>query len=406
MRWASAPLERVLHIADPGVWGPEDPQNGISVLRSTNFRDDGTLDLTKLALRSIPDQKRRKKTLRAGDIVLERSGGSPRQPVGRICYFEGDGKPHVFGNFCQRLRPDAKLIEPRFLFWYLHYLHLSGGTLAYQKQTTGIRNLEYKAYLQQAIPVPPPSEQRRIVEVLDQVDHLRRLRTEVDSKADRLLPTVFIKMFGDAATNPKGWLLKPLGELGELDRGRSTYRPRNDPLLLGGPYPLIQTGVVSNSGGRIREFTETYSELGLAQSRMWPAGTLCITIAANIASTGVLEFDACFPDSVVGFVPSTDTTTEYVQFLLFQLRAALERNAPQLAQKNINLKVLRSLIVPVPPIELQREFSSYVCEYYDSRARQTTVKEELGKLFGLTMKRAFFGSPYTALEEGRRERPA
>ena len=330
---------------------------------------------------------RARKVIRQDDILV--STVRPNLNAVAMVPEELDGAIASTG-FCV-LRANREHVDPRYLF----YRAIS--TDFVRELTSKVRGANYPAVSDAEvkkleIPVPALSEQRRIVEVLDRVDRLRRLRAEADSKADRFLPTLFLKIFGDTATNPKGWPLKPLGELGELDRGRSTHRPRNDPAILGGPYPLIQTGEVANSRGRVREFTQTYSELGLAQSRMWPAGTLCITIAANIARTGVLEFDACFPDSVVGFVPSSRTTTEYVQFLLFHLRGMLERNAPQLAQKNINLKVLRSLLVPVPPVELQRQFSSYVCEYYDSRACQTTMTPVLDRLFGYTMKQAFSGS--------------
>lgn len=97
-----------------------------------------------------------------------------------------------------------------------------------------------------------------------------------------------------------------------LDRGRSQYRPRNAPELLNGPYPLIQTGDVSKAGLYITTYQNTYSELGLKQSKLWKAGTLCITIAANIAQTAILAFDACFPDSVVGFIPYGDVNAVYV----------------------------------------------------------------------------------------------
>ncbi len=241
------------------------------------------------------------------------------------------------------------------------------------------------------VPLPPLTEQRRIVEILDQADRLRRLRVEADAKAARILPALFIKMFGDPVTNPMGWEERKLGEIGQLDRGRSRHRPRNDPSLLGGTYPLVQTGDIANSGGRITRFTQTYSELGLAQSKIWPAGTLCITIAANIANTGVLEFDACFPDSVVGFVPSVLTTTEYVQFLLAQMQNALEGAATQVAQKNINLEILRKLVIPVPPIELQVRFSSHVRVFYACRAPQALIQDRLDRLFARAATRAFSG---------------
>src|SRR5262249_8289055 len=157
-----------------------------------------------------------------------------------------------------------------------------------------------------AIPLPPLDEQRRIAAILDHADALRAKRRRALACLDTLTQSVFVDMFGNPVRNERGWPTRKLVELGTLDRGVSKHRPRNDPALLGGPYPLIQTGDVANSGGYITGFVATYSELGLAQSRLWPAGTLCITIAANIAKTGVLTFDACFPDSVVGFTADPD----------------------------------------------------------------------------------------------------
>ena len=257
--------------------------------------------------------------------------------------------------------------------------------------TTGVPGLNRNDAYKLEIRLPPLSEQERIVDILDQADRLRCLRAEADAKIARILPALFIKMFGDPATNPMGWEERTLGEIGQLDRGRSRHRPRNDPSLLGGSYPLVQTGDIANSGGRIARFTQTYSELGLAQSKMWPAGTLCITIAANIANTGVLEFDACFPDSVVGFVPSEQTTTEYVQFLLAKMQNVLERAATQVAQKNINLAILRKLVVPVPPIDLQNRFTDHVRGFFACRTTQALSNDKLDRLFACAANRAFSG---------------
>ena len=107
-------------------------------------------------------------------------------------------------------------------------------------------------------------------------------------------------------------------------------------------------------------YSQTYSEAGLAQSRMWPAGTLCITIAANIGMTGILAFNACFPDSVVGFAPNNLVTVEYIQTSLDLIQRHIEENAPQAAQRNINLRILRQLEIPVPPYFLQRRYSELV----------------------------------------------
>jgi type I restriction enzyme S subunit len=147
---------------------------------------------------------------------------------------------------------------------------------------------------------------------------------------------------------PAGWVWASLPQLGLLGRGKSKHRPRNEPSLYGGSYPFIQTGIVRDSGGRIRKYDQTYSEAGLRQSLLWPAGTLCITIAANIAETGILTFDACFPDSVVGFVAAGGVSTPYVEFFMRTAKSNLEAYAPATAQKNINLEVLFEVAVPLP----------------------------------------------------------
>ena len=149
---------------------------------------------------------------------------------------------------------------------------------------------------------------------------------------------------------PEGWVWAVMPQLGELNRGKSKHRPRNDPSLLNGPYPFVQTGDIRHSGGRVTQHSQTYSEFGLAQSRLWPSGTLCITIAANIAETGILSYDACFPDSVVGFISyGGDVPTKFLDFFIRTAKEELERFAPATAQKNINLQVLSTIAVPLPP---------------------------------------------------------
>jgi type I restriction enzyme S subunit len=152
---------------------------------------------------------------------------------------------------------------------------------------------------------------------------------------------------------PAGWEWVRFPELGKFGRGKSKHRPRNDPVLYaGGLHPFIQTGDVARSGGLIRTFNTLYNDTGLAQSQMWPAGTLCITIAANIADSGVLTFDACFPDSVVGLIVSSEfTNCRYFEYFLRTAKADLHSFAPSTAQKNINLSILGDVMIPLPPLE-------------------------------------------------------
>lgn len=155
---------------------------------------------------------------------------------------------------------------------------------------------------------------------------------------------------------PQGWIYTKLANLGDLGRGKSKHRPRNDKRLFGGPYPFIQTAEVKAAGRSITKYRVTYSEFGLAQSKIWPEGTLCITIAANIAETAFLTFDACFPDSVVGFTAFDDIMEpKFAELFVKSTRANIESSAPATAQKNINLGTLEALIVPLCGLAEQTE---------------------------------------------------
>lgn len=227
------------------------------------------------------------------------------------------------------------------------------------------------------IPLPSLAEQRKIAAVLDKVSNLIAKRHQQLDKLDELVKSRFVEMFGDPTYNPKGYKIKKLSQLGELNRGVSKARPRNSPELLGGPYPLVQTGEVTASELYINTYENTYSEKGLAQSRMWPKGTLCITIAANIAQTAILNIDACFPDSVVGFIPGKEVTQIYMHYWFTFFQKILEEQAPQVAQKNINLKILNDLDVMVPERTLQEQFEKLVNQTDKSKL---TIQKTLDKL--------------------------
>lgn len=161
---------------------------------------------------------------------------------------------------------------------------------------------------------------------------------------------------------PDEWEWVRLTDVGEVSRGRSKHRPRNDAILYrNGKYPLVQTGDVARSGGLITLCSSFYNDVGLAQSRMWPEGTLCLTIAANIADVGILNFDACFPDSVVGFNAfSPITSNKYFLYMLMAYKAILDSLATRSAQKNINLDTIASLAYPLPPLAEQQRIVARV----------------------------------------------
>ena len=233
----------------------------------------------------------------------------------------------------------------------------------FEKNATGstFKAISSKVVSNTPIAIPSKSVQLAIVAELDQINDLIRLKKEQLKEYDNLAQSIFYDMFGDPVENEKGWEVKPLGEFGFLGRGVSKHRPRNAPELLGGTMPLVQTGDVANSGMYLTKYNSTYSDLGVAQSKIWEKGTLCITIAATIGKCAILSFRACFPDSVVGFLCNEKICNNvYMYFIFSCLQKILEEEAPAVAQKNINLKKLNSLMIPLPPLLLQQEFSTRI----------------------------------------------
>lgn len=176
------------------------------------------------------------------------------------------------------------------------------------------------------------------------------------------------------------WEKKTLDQLGSISRGKSKHRPRNDPKLFGGQYPFIQTADVKNANFYITEYSDTYNETGLAQSKLWDVGTLCITIAANIADTGILGIPACFPDSVMGFIPYDGVSdVRFVKYCFDMLQRDCKQISQGTAQDNLSWQKLSTIEFPVPPIETQRRIADILSAYDDlieNNRKQIKLLEE------------------------------
>jgi len=255
--------------------------------------------------------------------------------------------------------------------------------------TVTIPSLTKANLLQIEIALPTLEEQKKVVDVLDKVTNLVELRQQQLAKLDELVKARFVEMFGDPVSNSLQLPEKKLAELGEFGRGVSKHRPRNDPALLGGKYPLIQTGEVASADVYITSYQNSYSELGFQQSKLWKKGTLCITIAANIAKTAILGFDACFPDSVVGFNANEKTNEIFIHYWFSFFQAILEAQAPESAQKNINLKILGDLKVIVPDISAQTEFVSFVIQIEKTKLSIQRSLEQIETLKKALMQQYF-----------------
>ena len=184
--------------------------------------------------------------------------------------------------------------------------------------------------------------------------------------------------------NRHGWIPRKLNELGFVGRGRSRNRPRNDPTLYGGPYPFIQTADIMASELRITKYSQTYSEKGLAQSRLWNENTLCMTIAGeNTAETAILSFKACFPDSVVGFIADPDKAdVRFIKYYLDTIKHQLKNISKGATQDNLSLDKLLSFDILTPPVNTQRKIAAILSAYDDlieNNTRRIAILEEMAQ---------------------------
>ncbi|EPT2391212.1 TPA: restriction endonuclease subunit S [Enterobacter hormaechei subsp. xiangfangensis] len=210
------------------------------------------------------------------------------------------------------------------------------------------------------VPITSIAEQKFVVEKLDAL--FTRIDTVIENlqESATLAEALYVSELNSVFSSGHGkWQLRKLNDVAEVARGKSKHRPRNDKSLFDGEYPFIQTGDVRNAQKYITSFSTTYNEKGLLQSKLWPKDTICLTIAANIGDVAILGMDACFPDSVVG-ISSSELETDYLYYFLTTLQQQLDSKANAAAQKNINLKILSEIEIPVPTLKEQRDIVSKI----------------------------------------------
>ena len=294
----------------------------------------------------------------------------------------------------------------KFVFYYLRSVEkrlekLATGTTFSAISGETIRNLDF--------PYPPFPEQQAIVakieDLFSELDNgiaqLKTAQQQLKVYRQSLLKWSFEGKLTNKNVKdgelPKGWEVAYLKDVCEIKRGKSKHRPRNEPSLFGGKYPFIQTGDIREvNGGYITKYSQTYSEMGLQQSKLWPKGTLCITIAANIGETAILSFPACFPDSVVGLLCNQGKLlNKYTNYFFISHKSKLEKLAPATAQKNINVDILEKVNIPLPKLDEQQlivdelESKLTVCDKIEETISQSL--QQAATLRQSILKKAFEG---------------
>jgi len=284
------------------------------------------------------------KIAREGDILM-----SVRAPVGPVNFAIDE---ICIGRGLAAIRSRGEL-NREFLFYQL--LHLQPEIAGREGAVfASINKSEIAALPVMFAPLP---EQQRIVTILDQTfDSIATAKANAEKNLQNARALFASHLQSVFTQQGEGWKQKTLEEIAiTFGRGKSRHRPRNEPKLYGGEYPFIQTGDIRNSDHFITEYSQTYSEAGLAQSKLWPKGTICITIAANIAETGILDFDACFPDSVIGVVANPkEADVDYVEYLLQSFKARIQAMGKGSAQANINMGTFENERFPFPLVSEQK----------------------------------------------------
>lgn len=284
------------------------------------------------------------------------------------------------------LTANTSLVLPKYIFYQMQIINFDHSTH---------KRYWIQQYSKIKVKIPPLSVQEQVVRKIEElfseldkgVETLQTIKEQLAVYRQAVLKEAFegkwlyqnrkqvsedvrFKIVGHSeldrlAKIPSEWQYVYLSDLGDLSRGKSKHRPRNDEkLFTEGKYPFFQTGDVKAANKLLVDCEKKYNEFGLAQSKLWPVGTLCITIAANIAETCFLGVDGCFPDSIVGFTPiSSIVNKEYVRYFIEASKLRLWAFAPATAQKNINLTTLENLIIPYCKLDEQ----AFIVQEIESR---------------------------------------
>jgi len=404
MKWGNLPegwelekLEEVLELNQSGIWGEEPRKNAKSypIIRSTEITHDCKLKVKSVAYRHVPNDKIDKYRLNMGDLLIVKSSGSPNL-LGRCVIYDqpySNEKVYLFSNFVQRFRTNRSTL-PNFLYYFLNSY---GRNFVEQLQTTttGLRNLPISAYVSQLVPMPPIEEQKQIVKRLQFTDYLKERRKEAKELIDKIIMSVFYDMFGDPATNPKGWEVKRLEEVCEKITDGSHYSPKTT--KEGFPYITVS----DVKGGSIDfKNCKKIAEKAFADLK----NSKCMPIKGDVlfskdGTVGkvveVKESREFVVLSSLAIIRSNNKilNSTYLKYLLkldYCLNQAMSMKTGS-AIKRIILKNIKNIKIPLPPLDLQQEVAEIVSKLEEKRKQMEEAEEKLEMLYQILLKQAFAG---------------
>jgi type I restriction enzyme S subunit len=368
---------------------------GIPHLRPFNISTNGQIDLSQIKYVTPPETDSPYRVY-PKDVVFNNTNSE--ELVGKTAFFKNHGD-YVLSNHMTIIRVmNENVLDAYCLSKQLLYLWQKGVVRSICRRHVNQASVSLARLNSIEIPIPPILEQRAIAQVLSTVREAIEASERVIAAAHDLKSSLMEHLFiygpvpidrvqdvplkeTEIGEMPKQWALVKLGEIAKVERGKFAHRPRNDPRFYGGVIPFIQTGDVSNAGSRIRTYTQTLNEKGLSVSRVFPKGTIVITIAANIGYTGILEFDSAFPDSLIGITPNRSANNVYLEYYLQTQRTKMDKKAPKGTQKNINIQFLKPWPIKLPPLHEQQEIVNVMSSVEERINAEENYKFALEAIF-------------------------
>lgn len=345
-----------------GEWGEEG--SGVKVLRTTNFTNSGEINYSDVVERNIDFKKISQKKLKIGDTILEKSGGSPTQPVGRVVYFDKESNEnYLCNNFTTILRPKVNVFS-KYLFWNLFYNHIIKKTISFQNKTTGIINLQTERYLKETkIPLPPLATQKAIAEKLDKADALRKKDQELLKQYDELAQSIFIDMFGDPVQNEKGWDIFSLCNFGEISTGNTPSR-KEESYYNENFIEWIKTDNIIAGQMIISTANEYLSYEGSKKGRIIDEGALLVAcIAGSIESIGrcaLTDRKVCFNQQINAIQPNGDINSIFLYSLIKNSSKYIQDFASNGMKRMLSKGEFEKIPFIKPSLELQNQFAEKI----------------------------------------------
>lgn len=383
-----------------GEWGSDDTNgNGVPVLRTTNFTNEGIVNYHNVVTRIITKKNITEKFLRPGDIIIEKSGGSDKQPVGRVVYFDGPEHTYLFNNFTGLLRVNnPSQWYPKYVFYALFSNYCRGGTRRFENKTTGLHNLKVDDYVSRfEIKDIPLEQQMNICNVLDAVRTLMTARKQQIMELDNLIKARFVEMFGDMLLNSMGWPESRLDTMAHIVSGITKGRKIKDSNLQEVPYMAVSNvkdGYIDWT--TVKTIMATQAEID--QYKLLP--------------DDVLMTEGGDPDKLGrGAIIHEPPLNCIHQNHIFRVRLDTEILLPEFMEQylqhqrakryflgcakqttgiaSINMKQLTALPVLVPPMSMQAEFRSFIKQVDKSKVVVQKALDEAQTLFDSLMQEYF-----------------